>query len=216
MNGSSKPSSAVEGALHAARGEAQRLADARQAVQRGALSGDVGHFAQLAERHGDAVVLADHREAGGAAVHLLGLLDQREARMMRSPMARPRLQVEQQGRACGARPASSGAPARARRTRCARPAPRAALGLRSRMSRPSSRGSPAAPRRSPPRRLAGCSWRMQAGLLAEDLALAQRRQRVLLPSSLRSIAHLALAHHVETAVLAAVLLEDLSGRRARA
>jgi hypothetical protein len=79
MKGSSKPSSASKVHCTPRAPKPERLAGARQAVQGRALRGHVRQLAQFAEGDVDAVVTAQHRQAGRAAIHLLGLLDQGKA-----------------------------------------------------------------------------------------------------------------------------------------
>jgi hypothetical protein len=74
-----KPAQHVEAAFHTFGGETNGFAGTCQTFQSGALRRDVRKLAQLAQRHADAVVLADHCQARGAAVHLFGLLDPAEA-----------------------------------------------------------------------------------------------------------------------------------------
>src|SRR5471032_1836480 len=65
----------LEGALNATRGKAQHFACSRETIKCRALGRDIGKLAELAERHGDLVVLADHRQTRSAAIHFLRLLD---------------------------------------------------------------------------------------------------------------------------------------------
>ncbi|MNX97914.1 hypothetical protein D3C86_1302970 [compost metagenome] len=202
----------VARALHTARGEAERLARARQAVQRGAGGGHVGQLAQLAQRHRYAVVPADHRQAGGAAIHLLGLLHQCEAPDHALAELRLGMEIEQH------RPLA--------------PLGQLLLAVQLAVYRADAflqhLAQPHVALQDQLDRLLGNHQQPRIGFgdgrgdlllphhtgpFAEDLALAERGEREGVAVLLAHDPHRALPHHVEAAVVAAVLLEDgLAGR----
>ncbi|MDT4839877.1 hypothetical protein FQZ97_736810 [compost metagenome] len=198
----------VARALHPARGEAQRLAGARQAVERSALRGHVGQLAQLAQRHRDAVVPADHRQAGRAAIHFLGLLDQAEAADQLFAQFGPGMQVQQHGTLA--------------------PLGQLLLPVQFAVERADAFFQHLAQARvafqDQLHGLLGDDQQAHVGLgdgrcqlllphhagaFAEDIALPKRRQGELAALFAAHHAHGALAHHVQAPVLAPVLLQDL-------
>jgi hypothetical protein len=197
----------IEGALHAARGEAQRFADARQAVHGGALRRDVGHFAQLAERHGNAVVAADHGEAGGPAIHFLGLFDQRKAPDHFFAEFRPGMQIERDRQLAPFRQLLLAVEFLFEKAHALfQDLAQLRIALQQEMN---------GFLRNHQQRRIGQRHRgrhlllaHQAGFLAEYLALPQRRQRIVGALFAARQPDLAVADDVQPAVLAAILPQD--------
>ena len=205
--GQVKTQQGLEGALHAAGGEAQRLAHPGQAVHGGPLGGHIGHLPQLAQGHGDPVVLADHGQAGRPAVHLLGLLHQRET--LDDPLAQLRLGAEvQQRRSASALgdlllalqlALGKTDPLLQHLTQLGVAAQDEVHGLLGDHQQHHIALGDGADR---------LLLAQQTGLLAEYLALGEGGQGVLDPVVVAHDLDRALAHHIETAVLAGVLLQD--------
>ncbi len=195
------------GALYPAGGEAQRLADPRQALQGRALGGYVGQFAQLAQSHGDVVVLADHGQAGRAAIHLLGLMHQGEAFDDALAPALAGVEIEQQGFL-----APLGQCLLAIQFPVTEPDPLLQHLLQFRIA---LQDQPDGLFRDHQQHHLGLGdhrggllLAQQTGLFAEHLTLPQGRQRVLGIVLGAHHPHPALAHHIEPAVLPLVLGED--------